>query len=568
MKINKKPWPISTISNARGIRQRIDTNPDFQRPAVWTTAQKQLLIDTILREYDVPKMYWRKLPGSPDRYEVVDGQQRLRAIWAFFDGSFNLGKDAEDIDGISIKGCTYETLHDDLRIRFDSYPVDVVVLEETDEDEVREMFLRLQNGTSLKAQEKRNAMTGAMREFVRSLTQHEFFSRVAFENSRFNHDLVAAQTVCLELAGEPVNIKSADLTRMYQINQNFDVQGPKAKSIRRTFSILASIFPEKTPELERYNVIALYCVLSELQRVYAFDYIKPHLHDWFLKFEERRREQDKLDDESGDAGWVSYREHISHSTDSQDSIRSRMEFMLRHLLQAFPGLPLKDNQRNFTHVQKLAIFRRDKQTCQLRIKCDGVRVEWDNWHCDHIHPWSKGGATTVKNGQVACPACNLAKGNDVLDSLVSPSLTTSNVIGEDMAYPLANISPETNEVIVAESDEDGSNGKRKISSAAKAPRTGLYIEFSDGTLIAENTAADTFAKALEKIGLDLVGKLGINVNNFPLVSKQREPKYQQTPIGEYYIMTHSNTMSKKHQLERIASELNVGLTVKVSSGCN
>ena len=62
MKTNKKPWPLGTLSNAKGVRQRISTNPDFQRPAVWTTAQKQLLIDTILRDYDVPKMYWRKLP--------------------------------------------------------------------------------------------------------------------------------------------------------------------------------------------------------------------------------------------------------------------------------------------------------------------------------------------------------------------------------------------------------------------------------------------------------------------------------------------------------------------------
>ena len=131
--------------------------------------QKQLLIDTILREYDVPKMYWRKLPGTPDRYGVVDGQQRLRAIWSFFDGEFTLPKNAEDIDGIPVKGCSYETLNDDLQIRFDSYPIDVVILEDTDEDEVREMFLRLQNGTSLKAQEKRNSMVGAMREFVRSL---------------------------------------------------------------------------------------------------------------------------------------------------------------------------------------------------------------------------------------------------------------------------------------------------------------------------------------------------------------------------------------------------------------
>lgn len=412
MKTNKKPWPLGTLSHAHGIRRRIDTNPDFQRPAVWTTAQKQLLIDTILREYDVPKMYWRKLAGTPDRYDVVDGQQRLRAIWSFVDGDFRLPKNAEPVEGMATAGSGYETLPDDLRVRFDTYALDVVVLEDTDEDEVREMFLRLQNGTSLKAQEKRNAMPGAMREFVRSLTQHEFFGRVGFANTRFTHDQVAAQMACLELAGGPVNVKNSDLNRMYEAHQGFDMRGATAKAVRRTLGLLAEVFPDKTPELERYNVIALYCIFAELQRVYVIANIKSELRGWFLDFEGKRRSQEALDEDHGDAEWVTYKERISHSTDAQESIRFRMDFMLRHLLERFPTLPLKDNQRDFTHVQKLAVFRRDHQICQVRIKCDGVRVEWDDWHCDHKVAWSKGGATTVENGQVACPACNLAKGAD------------------------------------------------------------------------------------------------------------------------------------------------------------
>jgi hypothetical protein len=412
MKTNKKPWPLGTLSNAKGIRQRIDTNPDFQRPAVWTTAQKQLLIDTILRDYDVPKMYWRKLAVTPDRYDVVDGQQRLRAIWGFVDGAFKLPKDSEPIDGMAIAGCSYETLPDDLHVRFDTYSLDVVVLEDTDEDEVREMFLRLQNGTSLKAQEKRNAMPGAMRQFVRSLTEHDFFKRVGFANSRFTYDQIAAQMVCLELAGGPVNVKNGDLNRMYEDNQKFDVNGAVAKSVRRTLGLLAEVFPDKTPELERYNVIALYCVFADLQRVYAMAGIKADLRGWFLDFEEKRRAQEALDDDHGDSGWLTYKERISHSTDAQESIRFRMEFMLGSVLERFPALELKDNQRDFTHVQRLTIFRRDQQTCQVRIKCDGVRVVWDAWHCDHNKAWTLGGRTTVENGQVACPACNLAKGAD------------------------------------------------------------------------------------------------------------------------------------------------------------
>jgi 5-methylcytosine-specific restriction endonuclease McrA len=90
-----------------------------------------------------------------------------------------------------------------------------------------------------------------------------------------------------------------------------------------------------------------------------------------------------------------------------------MDFMLRHLLGRYPELARKDNQRDFTHQQKLAVFRRDQGTCQVRLKCDGGKVTWGNWHCDHKMPWSKGGTTTVDNAQVACTTCNPSKSNTV-----------------------------------------------------------------------------------------------------------------------------------------------------------
>jgi len=410
MQINKRPFPLVSLAPANSIRARIDTNPEFQRPAVWTVSQKQLLIDTILRGYDIPKMYWRRTGINPDRYEVVDGQQRLRAIWGFVDGDFRLPANAEPIGDYVLSGISYLELPDDLRMQFDTYSVDVVVLDDTDGDEVREMFLRLQNGTSLKAQEKRNAMPGQMREFIRGLTGHSFFQIVAFQNKRFAHDHVAAQLVCLEISGEPVNIKDADLNRMYRDNINFDLASPVGRSVTKRLNFLSEIFTEKTPELERFNVIALYCVFAELQRSYAFTNLNIDFKQWFLNFEAVRRAQEELDEDAGSAEWVTYKEKISHSTDAEESIRYRTDFLMRYLLTQYPDISLKDNQREFTHSQRIAIFRRDRQICQLRIVCDGIKVDWDNWHCDHIVAHTNGGSTTVSNGQVACPGCNLAKG--------------------------------------------------------------------------------------------------------------------------------------------------------------
>ncbi len=408
MKPSTKPWPLKSI---HGIQKRINTNPDFQRPAVWGLAQKQLLVDSILRDYDIPKLYWRKIGTKPDTYDVVDGQQRLRAIWEFFDGKFRLPKNSDPIDENDVGGLGYDDLPDDLRLKLDVYPLDIIVLDAMDEEEVREMFLRLQNGTTLKSQEKRNAFSGKMRDFVKSLVQHPFFTKVGFANSRYTYDLIAAQMICLEINGGPTNIKNADLNRMYKEYKEFDIKGHEAKAVLRNLNILDGIFREKTPELERYNVISLYCAIAELDRQYVLLEIQNNILEWFMDFEAKRRTQEEATEDQVAPEWMAYKEKISHSTDSEDSIRWRMEFMLRNLLERFPSLSLKDNQRDFTHVQKLTIFRRDKGLCQLKLKCNGEKMEWDNWHCDHIVPWSKGGKTTVENGQVSCSTCNLSKNN-------------------------------------------------------------------------------------------------------------------------------------------------------------
>jgi Protein of unknown function DUF262 len=55
--------------------------PDWQREEVWDLPRKQLLIDTILRGWRLPKFYF--VLASPQTYEVVDGQQRLATIFEF-----------------------------------------------------------------------------------------------------------------------------------------------------------------------------------------------------------------------------------------------------------------------------------------------------------------------------------------------------------------------------------------------------------------------------------------------------------------------------------------------------
>jgi hypothetical protein len=87
----------------------------------------------------------------------------------------------------------------------------------------------------------RNAMPGKMRDFIKELAGHPFFSSCNFTNARYTFDQLAAQMTLIELFGEPTNVKNADLNKMYEREESFDTSSSKAKKIKRTLDYLHSV---------------------------------------------------------------------------------------------------------------------------------------------------------------------------------------------------------------------------------------------------------------------------------------------------------------------------------------
>lgn len=213
MKINHLHWSLKT-ANSR--KEKIDPSPQYQRGAVWSRNKSQLLIDSILRGYDVPKIYFRRISmdGMYD-YEVADGQQRLRAIWGFYSGEFSLGECKIDSDDLS--GRDYFSLQSKYQEKFDKYVLNIVELEEATNDEVRTLFARLQMGVVLNPAELRNAITSSLGSAIHMLAlNHSFFDSSRISSARFKHDDYLAHVIALIHYNGSEDIKAKTLERLYK----------------------------------------------------------------------------------------------------------------------------------------------------------------------------------------------------------------------------------------------------------------------------------------------------------------------------------------------------------------
>lgn len=137
-------------------QRRLELNPFFQRKGVWTPAARTYLIDTILNDLPVPKIYIRTkidLETKNIKREVVDGQQRIRTILDFASGKLRLSSRSK-----KFAGKTYGSLDDEFKTSFLAYSLSVDHLMNASDADVLEVFARLNSyGVTLNNQEKRHA---------------------------------------------------------------------------------------------------------------------------------------------------------------------------------------------------------------------------------------------------------------------------------------------------------------------------------------------------------------------------------------------------------------------------
>lgn len=137
----------------------------YQREKVWSEDKKSFLIDSILKNYPIPPVFFR-MKIDPDtgitKYDVIDGKQRLTTIRDFVEGKINLPEDFGDdsIGNPELNGASFEDLDklDKYKKQFWRYRIPIIFIETEDNALIKNVFDRLnRNGEPLAAQELRHA---------------------------------------------------------------------------------------------------------------------------------------------------------------------------------------------------------------------------------------------------------------------------------------------------------------------------------------------------------------------------------------------------------------------------
>lgn len=200
------------------LQSNLQLNPGYQREGrLWSRERQQLFADSVVNGFDVPPIYLHRLSppqiedGSLRTYAVIDGQQRLRALWNFLDGLLTLPVDARllsegsgDNDvaapgGLGNMGIADLKAHrPDLYAAILNYKFAVTVVSTDDVSLIEEMFFRLNEGVPLTPAEKRHRG-----ELLRRQLEDMLVTRGALEiyrprNRRRSHEDLLLRLLYLE----------------------------------------------------------------------------------------------------------------------------------------------------------------------------------------------------------------------------------------------------------------------------------------------------------------------------------------------------------------------------------
>jgi hypothetical protein len=330
---------------------------------------------------------------------------------------------------IAWAGKSFNALPDALREQFLNTTLQVILVETNDDNEVRDLFIRLQAGLPLSAQEKRDAWPGDFTKFIIETagkvtgTQrwmgHDFFRKVLKGSAARGNMRKLCASMFMQFYSRRVNkyapdsftsLNALDIDNFYQYHIDFKSQSQEsyAPRFREILDEAVHFLGDgRRPRIEAhmaYNVVLFlditlgaFAPAWRTRFTKAFDAFQASLAN-------ARKSKDPKDE-----FWIKYGVLTGVSASSKGRIEERYRFFESNMVEAMSPLTRLDSQRAYSPAERELVYYRDGGVCR---KCNKA-VDWSDSEIDHITPYAVGGETTLENARLVHCACH-ARGVNAL----------------------------------------------------------------------------------------------------------------------------------------------------------
>lgn len=350
---------------------KLCVRPAFQRSFVYSPAQANAVIDTVLKGFPLNIMYW--VDNGDGTYDCLDGQQRTISLCNFVDGISSFKAPWFNNNRINYIH-TIKRINPDLAEKFLNYELEVYICKGTKAEQME--WFRTINiaGEELTPQELRNAshvskwLTDAKRYFSKANKSSTAKCPAERIGGQYTNKDANRQEILEQIISWKVNSKEdADICQYMESHMN----DSDASDLWNYFNDVINWIKEVFPGTYDKGMASV-----------NWGYLYNNFSENYFDADEISKKFDEL---------IDYK--LSKELDV--TVPKIVEYCITRDEKLL-------KPRKFNDQQRQKMYKKQNQTCP---DC-GKHFLLSEMHAHHIVPWYNGGMTDITNGVMLCVECH------------------------------------------------------------------------------------------------------------------------------------------------------------------
>lgn len=412
-------------------------DPAYQRREVWLENNKYKFIKSVYSGLIANPIILINVSMCLDYAEAVGNKEDIE----YFQKVKNSGAKFISVDGNNRSQTINSYLHSDLekdidkdsdREVFKKKKIYLVIFGDMPKEQIHDLAITTNMGNPWNEQENRNAMNTEIASFIRNITLKltPTTNKVKIGNiNRMKDSELLTKMLTHEIHGK-IKLTQKLLNKVYKTK---DIDTSK---FEKNLTTISKIMEYHTTNVKLHNseFFNLYMLISFLNKNnMSINNVEEFYNDFYTKQNLRRLDtKTTYTSENGKiVTWSGLNGNLGLDYDI------KLNTMLKDM-DLDKHITTKDKQRSFSIGQKIKIWESTNGMVRINNNdktIDGKIYDKDNkndfikvslmevlngekWVVDHIHPHTKGGQTTIENGEITSREYNLWKTKNKYDVLV------------------------------------------------------------------------------------------------------------------------------------------------------